>query len=106
MAETSATGLYEIGTITGNGNATRTYTFDFEPKCVMVWLKNYSPIKYDSVNDYTILSYGVALNNGGYTLGLSLSGAKLTLNQSSSATNGIFTNLNTYLGQYMYIAFK
>ena len=103
---TPTTDLYEIGTITGNGNATKTYTFSFEPKCVIVFLKNYSPFKYDSVNNYTICSYGVVFNNGGYSLGLSLSGTKLTLNQSSSATNGIFTNLNTYLGQYNYIAFK
>lgn len=105
-SSTESTDLYVVGTFTGNGNATKTYNFDFEPKCVMVWLKNYSPFKYDSVNNYTICSYGVAFSNGGYSLGLSLSGTKLTINQSSSATNGIFTNLNTYLGQYQYIAFK
>lgn len=99
--------LYEFGTIPGTGEDSTTYTFDFEPKCVIVFLKGSPLLKYDSTNNYTICNCGIAFNKGyGSSLGISLSGNTVTLNQSTSASNGGYANLNTFFGQYAYIAFK
>lgn len=98
--------LYEFGIIAGNGSASRTYTFSFEPKFVFVYLKNKPLFKYDTTNSCIVCNCGIAFSNGASSLGISLEGATVTLTQSSTATNGGSPNLNSYLGQYAYVAFK
>lgn len=94
------------GTFSGDGEASRTYTLPITPRFILLYLKNQPPAKYDATNEYTLCSCGFAVNGGVSSIGISLSGNKLYLTQSQSASNGVFVNLNKYLSQYSYIAFK
>ena len=99
---------FEIGLFAGDGAASKLHTISFEPKMVIVCLRDEPFVKYDSAGGYNIINSGFALNGfrGGST-GISLSGSNVTLSQSQSASAGTdFINLNKSSGQYLYIAFK
>ena len=98
---------FAIGGLAGDGNATCTHTFDFNPRCVFVFLKNAPFLEYDTENGYTVCNSAVVTTSrGGGTLGASLLLNELTLSQSTTAENRRFINLNKDGGQYFYIAFK
>lgn len=99
---------FEVGVWGGTGDASYVHTLSFSPKYVFVFLRNNPFIKYDSTNGYTIYNCGAACYNScGASLGVSLSGAQLTLQQTQGTpTDGNFINLNKSLGQYVYIALK
>lgn len=98
--------IFKIYTFSGNGNESRVYTLDCEPKFILCYLKNQPFMKYDATNGYTLCSAGIAVNGSVSTIGMSLSGKNVTTTQSTKASNGVFINLNKYLSQYCIIAFK
>ncbi len=97
-----------VGTLAGDGNATCTHTLDFSPKFVLIFAKGEVPIKYDATNSYYVYNFAIATQNTyGSTLGATLNGAELTLQQTQSTpSDSIFINLNKYFKQYVYLAFK
>ena len=99
---------FVIGTLVGTGDATYEHTLSFEPKLVIVFLKSYPPILYNSTSQYTVCSSGIAFQgSSSATFGMNLVGSALTLNQTQGTpSNGFFVNLNKFGGQYMYVAFK
>ena len=97
---------FVYGTFSGDGEESRAYTLPLAPRFILVYLKNQPPAKYDATNAYTLCNCGFALSGSVSSIGISLSGTKLNLTQSQSASNGVFINLNKYLSQYAYIAFK
>ena len=56
---------------------------------------------------YTVVNGGFAVgNNGGSTAGIQLAGNRLRLEQSTTAQNGVYLNLNELYGQYLIVAFR
>ena len=95
------------GTIAGNGQESKTITLSFTPKFFIVYLMNQPPIKYNSDNGYTLCSFAIGSSYYGCTKGLSISGANVTVKQSTSTpSDGVFLNLNRSLGMYIYFAIK
>lgn len=98
---------FAIGLLVGDGNANKIHTLTFEPKIVIVCLRGYPFIKYDSVGGYNIINSAFALNGFGGSEGIALTERSITLNQTQQAQSGTdFINLNKTFGQYLYIAFK
>ncbi len=96
---------FAIGTISGDGQSSKIHTLDFIPKFIFVFLKTYPLSYYDSDNGYTVVNSGIATNGYGSSSGINLTLNSLTLSQSTTASDGIFNNLNA-VANYSYIAFK
>lgn len=99
---------FAVGVLGGTGEASYVHTLSFSPKYVFIFLRNNPFVKYDSTNGYNIYNCAAACYNGnGASLGISLSGNQLTLQQTQGTpSDGNFINLNKDFGQYVYIAFK
>lgn len=102
---------FEVNSISGNGNATRTINLSFAPSLVIYYQKGYPFTGYNSTSDYTICRAGIVGLISGFSsasLGLSLSGTTLTVNQSTTEpeAGGNFINLNANGSQYGYVAFR
>ena len=95
------------GIFVGNGQESKTITLSFTPKFFIVYLMNQSPIKYNADNGYTLCSFAIGSSYYGCTKGLSISGANITVKQSTSTpSDGVFLNLNRSLSMYIYFAIK
>lgn len=93
-------------TVSGTGDSSAAYTFDFEPSFVIVCKTDRPMSEYNS-GGYNVVNGGFAVgNNGGGTAGIQLAGKKLLLEQSTSAENGVFLNLNEQYSQYLIAAFR
>ena len=98
------------GMIAGNGESSKTITFDFAPSFVIYFQENFALAEYDMENSYNRCHAGIATTISGISscsAGLQLYGNKLTVQQTTGeAEYGLFINLNEDGGQYTYIAFK
>lgn len=93
----------------GDGQASKSITLTFAPKLVIYYLRNKPFSEYDATNGYTLCNAGIAANLENASLGsggITLYGNTFTLTQSTTASNGVFMNLNKNNGQYAYVAFK
>lgn len=99
---------FYIDLLSGDGNASCTFTLDIEPKLVFVYLRNKPLISYDYTHSCTVCNCGIAVPNLGSTQGVTLSTNVLTLSQSQSypSSGGTYINLNYNNGQYVCIALK
>ena len=98
---------FEIGVYMGDGNASKTISLDFAPKLAIVFLRSAPPAEYDAANGYTICNSAIiAANGGGGSLGGNIVMKTIRVSQSTTASNGRFTNLNKLNSPYVYIAFK
>ncbi|MEE1077304.1 MAG: hypothetical protein UHY68_08620 [Acutalibacteraceae bacterium] len=95
---------YTILSYTGTGEATNEIQFTFAPKMAIVFSKDSPSMKTDSSGNTIINQAIVAKSNGG-TGGAVINGYNVKVTQSTSATNGMFFNLNKYNSQYCIIAF-
>ena len=100
---------YETFIVTGDGNETKTHTFDFEPDCVFVFRPSQGFMKYTSDGAINYVNFGMAIKIGSSyynSLGVNLNGNNLTLTQYSVESNGYLVNLNASSEKYMIVAFK
>ena len=100
---------YETFIVTGDGNETKTHTFDFEPDCVFVFKPSQGFMKYTSDGAINYVNFGMAIKIGSRyynSLGVNLNGNNLTLTQYSVESNGYLVNLNASSEKYMIVAFK
>ena len=100
---------YETFIVTGDGNETKTHTFDFEPDCVFVFKPSQGFMKYTSDGAINYVNFGMAIKIGSSyynSLGVNLNGNNLTLTQYSIKSNGYLVNLNASGEKYMIVAFK
>ena len=100
---------YETFIVTGDGNETKTHTFDFEPDCVFVFRPSQGFMKYTSDGAINYVNFGMAIKIGSSyynSLGVNLNGNNLTLTQYSVESNGYLVNLNASGEKYMIVAFK
>lgn len=90
----------------GTGAGTRQITFDFSPSFVVVFKR------FDSFNSYVSSGNYTKINGAFFSKTQptddcgSLNGTNLTVNQSTTASDGLFYNLNEQYGQYIVVAFK
>ena len=100
---------YETFIVTGDGNETKTHTFDFETDCVFVFRPSQGFMKYTSDGAINYVNFGMAIKIGSSyynSLGVNLNGNNLTLTQYSVESNGYLVNLNASSEKYMIVAFK
>ena len=100
---------YETFIVTGDGNETKTHTFDFEPDCVFVFRPSQGFMKYTSDGAINYVNFGMAIKIGSRyynSLGVNLNGNNLTLTQYSVGSSGYLVNLNASGEKYMIVAFK
>ena len=97
---------YDI--LAGDGEESRTFVLDFQPKFILVFLRDTPLISYDPVNQCTVCNYGIAVPTYGATEGVVLRKDELTLSQSQSypESGGTYINLNSTDGQYVLIALR
>lgn len=92
--------------VAGTGEESIIYTFSFTPSFVIV-SKTSKPFSEYNTGGYTVVNGGFAVgNNGGSTVGVQLAGNRLRLEQSTTAQNGVYLNLNELYGQYLIVAFR
>lgn len=92
--------------VAGTGEESIIYTFSFTPSFVIV-SNTSKPMSAYNTGGYTVVNGGFAVgNNGGSTAGVQLAGNRLRLEQSTTAQNGVFLNLNEQYGQYLIVAFR
>lgn len=92
--------------VSGTGEASIIHTFSFTPSFVIV-SKTSKPFSEYNAGGYTVVNGGFAVgNNGGSTAGIQLADNRLRLEQSTTAENGVFKNLNEQYGQYLIVAFR
>ncbi|MGN0558442.1 MAG: hypothetical protein ACI4IS_03210 [Acutalibacteraceae bacterium] len=92
--------------VSGTGEASIIHTFSFTPSFVIV-SKTSKPFSEYNAGGYTVVNGGFAVgNNGGSTAGIQLADNRLRLEQSTTAQNGVFKNLNEQYGQYLIVAFR
>ncbi len=99
---------YAVMYYTGNGSASRTLTptNDFEPTWGFVFKLNYTPTVVDIANQTKYNYFGFFSNNGS-NAGLSLSGKRLTVQQSSVSVFGNELKCYNENGSgYMVLAFR
>ena len=96
---------YVIVSYTGTGEESKSVTFTFSPKLVIVFQKNVPPVQTDSSGN-TIVNQSISAKSNGATGGVVISGYEVIVTQSTKAEEGIFFNLNKYNSQYCIIAFK
>jgi len=94
---------FDIITYYGTGEASLTIDYIYTPVLAIVCKKN-SPLQTLKNSNYSVNS-GFAFV-GGTTGGLRISSKKITVEQSSEATNGVLYNLNESGSEYMLITFK
>ena len=100
---------YETFIVRGDGNETKTHTFNFEPDCVFVFKPLQGFMKYTSDGAINYVNFGMAIKIGSSyynSLGVNLNGNNLTLTQYSVKSNGYLVNLNASSERYMIVAFK
>ncbi|MBR1779254.1 MAG: hypothetical protein IJ758_01970 [Clostridia bacterium] len=103
----SLSNKFVLGSIVGNGQASKVTTLAFTPKFFIVYLINQPPIKYDSTNGYYLYNFAIGSSTYGSTKGMTINGANVTLSQSTETpSDGVFLNLNVNYGQYIYFAMK
>ncbi|MBQ9517429.1 MAG: hypothetical protein IJR60_05075 [Eubacterium sp.] len=93
---------------TGNGSSSRqiTITNDFEPKWGIVFKVSYTPSIMD-IDNRTEYNYFGVFTNVGSNIGLSLSGKKLTVQQSATSVLGNeIRSYNENGSAYVIIAFR
>lgn len=92
-----------VNAYTGNGNAEREITLSTAPSGVFVYRVDKPFSVYDSTQSCTKVYSSVAFTGGLSASGISLTGSKLTVRQSSGAENGILNCLNESGVQYKII---
>ena len=83
----------------GTGAQSRDITLPFEPAFVIVYKKGEPPASYSS--NYATVNTAFAAAESSVTGGVTLDGTTLTVTQSTSASNGVFYNLNKQYSQYI-----
>jgi len=89
----------------GTGSATRTLTLSFSPKLVIIFTKDAPVIETDN-SGASLTNFAVVAKSNGNTGGAAMVDNVITVNQSTTAVNGVKHNLNKLNGQYCIIAFK
>lgn len=90
----------------GTGAQSRNFSFTFTPSFVIVFKR------FDSFNSYVASGSYTKINGAFFSTKEttddcgSLSGTTLTVKQSTSASDGLFYNLNEQYGQYIIVAFR
>ncbi len=99
---------FVVTSYTGNGNASRviTITNDFAPKWGIIFRSSYTPSIVD-IDNRTKYNYFGVFSTLGSNIGLSLSGKKLTVQQSGTAVFGSeLRSYNENGAAYIIIAFR
>ncbi len=99
---------FVITAYTGNGSSSRqiTITSEFEPKWGLVFKTGYTPQIMDIDNRTEYNYFGIFTQNGS-NIGLSLSGKKLTVQQSATSVLGNeIRSYNENGSSYIIIAFR
>lgn len=94
---------FKIGTVFGTGTSSTLFKLNFEPKLVLVYKISSAPVEY--ANGYMKINSAIATNSG-TSGGVTISGDSVTLQQSKTASNGVFYNLNESFSQYILVAFR
>ena len=94
---------FDINTYYGTGEESTTLQFNYIPSLVIVCKKN--SLLQESKSSYVVVNSGVA-SSVGTTGGVRISNKIVTVEQSTSATDGVFYNLNNSSSEYMIITFK
>lgn len=103
---TKLNGIVSAISYSGTGAASRTLTFTFAPSFVIVFKR------FDSFNSYVSSSSYTKINGAFFSTKETtddcggLSGNSLVVKQSTSASDGLFYNLNELYGQYVAVAFR
>lgn len=90
----------------GTGTQSRSFNLTFAPSFVVVFKR------YDSFNSYVSSGNYTKINGAFFSTKEtaddcgSISGTSITVKQSTSASDGIFYNLNEQYGQYVIVAFR
>ena len=98
-----ATQPFDVNTYYGTGEATTTIKFSYTPKLAIVCMKNSTYQTTES--NYVKMNSGIA-SSIGTTGGVKITDNTVTATQSTSASNGVFYNLNNSSAEYMLITFK
>lgn len=94
---------FKISTVFGTGTSSTLFRLNFEPKLVIVFKKDSAPVEY--TDGYMKVNSAIATDTG-TSGGLLISGDSVRLQQSTTAVNGVFLNLNQELAQYILVAFR
>lgn len=84
----------------GNGAASRNITMPFEATFAIIYKKSDAPVEYNSAG-YVRVNSAFAGQAQRATGGAVLDGTTLTVTQSTSASQGVFYNLNSEYAQYL-----
>ena len=99
------TGRFKVGVIIGDGEETKDHILSFQPKAVLLFLRNSAFIEYDATNGYTRVNSAFVTADKGGSMGADLFLNYLTLKQSTAADEkGRFINLNGEKKNYVYFA--
>ncbi len=98
-----ATRAFDVNTIYGTGESSTTIKFSYTPRVAIICMKNAPFTQQES--DYVTVNSAVA-SEVGTTGGINISQYTVTVNQSKTATNGVFHNLNCSGREYILITFK
>lgn len=94
---------FKVMTLYGTGTATVQIKPGFTPNMAIVFKKEAPSSQY--TGSYTKINAGIATSIG-TSGGVSISGDSVEVQQSTSASNGIFYNLNESYAQYIVVAFR
>lgn len=94
---------YKISLEYGTGESSTSYNPGFVPAMAVIFKVN-SALQ-SSVSNYAVMNFAVVTPKGS-TGGASITGAALTVRQTSSAENGVLYNLNELNTAYVIIYFK
>lgn len=98
--------MYTCVAYAGTGAATETIVLDFVPSIVFVYKKFSPPVSYNSGGYMVVNSAACGTAALGGSPGVAISGKNVVVSQSTSASNGMFLNLNQEYGQYVVIALR
>lgn len=90
----------------GTGTSARTLSFGFSPSFAVVFKRFDAFNTYNSVGGYTKINGAFFSSKETSDDCGGISGSTLTVKQSTSASDGIFYNLNEQYGQYVAVAFR
>ena len=98
-------GRFKVGVIIGDGKEAKDHFLPFQPKAVLLFLRNSAFIEYDATNGYTRVNSAFVTADKGGSMGADLFLDCLTLHQSETADEkGRFINLNGEKKNYVYFA--
>ena len=97
-----------LGMTFGTGEETQSIQMPFEPSMVIILAAAKPLVEYNTSSNYVKCNSGIAFQSTyGSSLGVSLTGNQLTVQQTlSSPSGGVYYNLNNSAEVYIYAAFK